>query len=70
MCYVIIDHKFLLPGHSFLVIDSALGVIGIASRENNLMYVNQNFFEAIKTCQKDNKFILTNMKRVHFFQPK
>ena len=35
----IIDHKFLLSGHTFLPNDSDFGVIEIALRKNNLEYV-------------------------------
>ena len=59
----IIDHKFLLSGHSFLLNNSDFGVITMALRKNNLMYVPQDFYETIKTCRKSNKLILTKMKR-------
>ena len=47
----IIDHKFLLSGHSFLPNNSDIGVIEMALRKNNLMYVPpQDFYETIKYC--------------------
>lgn len=66
----IIDHKFLLSGHSFLPNDSDFGVIEMALRKNNLMYVPQDYYETIKKCRKSNKFILTKMKREDFFSTK
>uniref|UniRef100_A0A1B0FA47 Uncharacterized protein n=1 Tax=Glossina morsitans morsitans TaxID=37546 RepID=A0A1B0FA47_GLOMM len=66
----IIDHKFLLSEHSFLPNGSDSGVIEMALRKNNLIYVPQDYYETIKTCRKSNKFILTKMKREDFFSTK
>ena len=38
--------------------DSDFGLIEMALRKNNLMYVPQDYYETIKACRKSNKFIL------------
>uniref|UniRef100_A0A1B0FA09 Uncharacterized protein n=1 Tax=Glossina morsitans morsitans TaxID=37546 RepID=A0A1B0FA09_GLOMM len=63
--------EVLLSGHSFLPNDSDFGVIEMALRKYNLMYVPQDYHdETIKTCRKSNKFIVTKMKGEDFFSTK
>ena len=47
--------------------DSNFEVIEMALRKNSLMYALQDFSKTIKTCRKNNKFILTKIKCEDFF---
>ena len=62
----IIDHKFLLSGHSYLPNDADFGVIEMALRKKNFLYTPEDNYEIIKQCQRDNKFNLYKMKRENF----
>lgn len=62
----IIDHKFLISGHSFLPNDRDFGVIEMSLKRNQLLYVPQDYYNIIKKCRKGNTFILNEMKQEDF----
>lgn len=54
----IIDHKFLLSGHSYLPNDADFGIIEMALRKKNFLYTPQDYYDVITQCRKHDKFIL------------
>ncbi|KYQ50443.1 hypothetical protein ALC60_10456, partial [Trachymyrmex zeteki] len=62
----IIDHKFLVLGHSFLPNDRDFGVVEMSLKKNNLLFVPQDYYNVIKKCRKGNNFILNEMKQEDF----
>lgn len=66
----IIDHKFLISGHSFLPNDRDFAVIEMALKKNNLLYVPQDYYKIIKKCRKGNNFILNEMRQEDFVSTK
>lgn len=66
----IIDHKFLISGHSFLPNDRDFGVVEMALKKNNLLFVPQDYYKIIKNCRKGNNFIVTEMKQEDFVSTK
>ncbi|KAI4482024.1 hypothetical protein M0804_009043 [Polistes exclamans] len=66
----IIDHKFLLSGHSYLPNDADFGIIEMALRKMNFVYTPQDYYNVIAQCRKQNKFILYEMKRENFILTK
>lgn len=62
----IIDHKFLLSGHSYLPNDADFGIIEMALRKKNFLYTPQDYYDVITQCRKHDKFILHEMKRENF----
>ena len=57
----IIDHKFLISGHSYLPNDADFGIIEMALRKKNFLYT-LHYYDVIKQCRQHNKFILHEMK--------
>lgn len=66
----IIDHKFLLSGHSYLPNDADFGIIEMALRKMNFVYTPQDYYNVIAQCRKQDKFILYEMKRENFISTK
>lgn len=66
----IIDHKFLLSGHSYLPNDADFGIIEMALRKMNFVYTPQDYYNVIAQCRKQDKFILHEMKRENFISTK
>ena len=66
----IIDHKFLISGHSYLLNDADFGVIEMALRKKNFLYTPEDCYEIIKQCRRNNKFNLYKMKRENFISTK
>jgi len=64
----IIDHKFLISGHSYLPNDADFGIIEMALRKKNFLYTH--YYDIIKQCRQHNKFILHEMKRENFVSTK
>nr|XP_012148112.1 PREDICTED: uncharacterized protein LOC105663491 [Megachile rotundata] len=62
----IVDHKFLLSGHSYLPNDADFGIIEMALRKKNFLYTPQDYYDVITQCRKHDKFILHEMKRENF----
>ncbi|EFN66704.1 hypothetical protein EAG_00309, partial [Camponotus floridanus] len=59
----IIDHKFLISGHSFLPNDRDFGVVEMSLKKNNLLFVPQDYYNIIKKCRKGNNFIVNEMRQ-------
>lgn len=61
----IIDHKFMVSGHSFLPNDSDFGSIETHSKDKHI-YVPEDWFSVIVRCRKKKRFIFTKMHREDF----
>ncbi|XP_046827868.1 uncharacterized protein LOC124428160 [Vespa crabro] len=62
----IIDHKFLISGHSFLPNDRHFCLVEMSLKKNNLLFVPQDQYKIIKKCRKDNNFIVNEMRQEDF----
>ncbi|KAJ4430364.1 hypothetical protein ANN_22580 [Periplaneta americana] len=63
----VIDHKFCVSGHSYIINDSKFGNIEQAAR-NKVHFVPSNWYETIRTARMKNKFhvhTMTQAKCVH-----
>ena len=54
----IIDHKFLLSGHSYLPNDADFGIIEMALRKKNILHTPHDYYDVMTQCRKHDKFIL------------
>ncbi len=61
----IIDHKFMVSGHSFLPNDSDFGSIELYAK-NKLIYTADDWYSIILKCRRNNPFMLTKMGREDF----
>lgn len=61
----VIDHKFMVSGHSFLPNDSDFGSIELHARQRTI-YVPDDWFLAITSSRKKKSFHLTQMSREDF----
>ena len=66
----VIDHKFLLSGHSFLPNDHDFGVVEMAIQKTNFLYILQNYYKLIQKCRKHNTFLVHEMKSEDFYSTK
>ena len=57
----IIDHKFMVSGHSYLPNDSDFGSIESYAK-NKLIYTHEDWYNIIIQCRRSNKFSLTKME--------
>lgn len=63
----VIDHKFLVSGHSYLPNDSDFGVIEQASR-NKTIYVAEDWYSEITSVRRNKKFVTIKMQGDDFFK--
>jgi len=62
-----IDHKFLLPGHTFLPNDQDFGIIEKNKRYHSDVYVPQDWITVIKTAKKQKPhFVVTGLDTKNF----
>ena len=64
--YEVIDHKFMVSGHSYLPNDRDFGSIEIAKRQTQYVYVPADWRSLIFNARKKNPFIVREMKTEHF----
>jgi hypothetical protein len=48
----ILDHKFLISGHSYLPNDRDFGVIETALKKTNVLYIPNDYYSVIAACKK------------------
>ena len=66
-----IDHKFLIPGHTYLPNDQDFGLVEKNKRAFSDVYVPADWIKVIQTAKKQNpKFVVTQMTRDDFFSTK
>lgn len=61
----IIDHKFMVSGHSFLPNDSDYGSIEIYAK-NKHIYVPDNWYKIISKCRRNKPFHVSKMYQQDF----
>ena len=62
----VIDHKFMIPGHSYLPNDRDFGVIEQAKRRHPQIYVPQEWYELVRTACRSNPFRVIEMETDDF----
>jgi hypothetical protein len=56
-----------MSGHSFLPNDRDFGIVEMAIRKTNFLYVPEDYYKLIAQChKKKNKFSAHQMKHEHF----
>ena len=65
--YEVIDHKFMVSGHSYLPNDRDFGSIETAKRRIQHVFVPADWESLIHNCRKKNAFTVRQMKREDFF---
>ena len=60
--YNVVDHKFMVSGHSYLPNDRDFGSIEKASRRTQHVYVPDDWCTLVKKARKNNPFHFTKMK--------
>lgn len=53
-----VDHKFMVPGHSFLPNDRYFGLIESKIRKSNYLYIPEHYYNLIEVCKKKNPFLV------------
>ena len=65
--YEVIDHKFMVSGHSYLPNDRDFGCIETAKRRTQHVFVPADWESLIVNCRKKNPFIVRHMNQEDFF---
>lgn len=60
-----VDHKFIVSGHSYLPNDTDFGSIEMYAK-NRVIYTLDDWHTTILQCRKRNKFMLKKMTRDDF----
>ena len=66
----IIDHKFMVSGHSFLPNDRDFGLIEMRIKKTNFLYIPEHYYNLMELCRKKNPFSVERMAREDFFSIK
>ena len=61
-----VDHKFLLPGHTFLPNDQDFGLIEKNKRYHSDVFVPHDWVRVVATARKDKPFIVTELEQSDF----
>ena len=64
--YEVIDHKYMVSGHSYLPNDRDFGSIETAKRRTQHVFVPADWQSLIHNCRKKNAFTVREMKREDF----
>ena len=59
--YALIDHKFMISGHSYLPNDRDLGSIERANRRTQHVFVPEHWCNLVETARKQNPFHVVRM---------
>ena len=65
--YNVVDHKFMVSGHSYLPNDRDFGSIEKASRRTQHVYVPDDWCTLVEKSRRNNPFHVTKMKIEDFF---
>lgn len=62
----IVDHKFMIPGHSYLPNDQDFGVIEQVKHHHPHIYIPQEWYELVRTAYRSNPFRVVEMETKDF----
>ena len=65
-----VDHKFLVSGHSFLPNDRDFGLIEMKIKKANCLYNPEHYYELIEKCRRRNTFSIKRMSQPDFISTK
>ena len=66
-----IDHKFLIPGHTFLPIDQDFGLVEKNKRYHSKVFVPKDWMKVIESAKKrEPKFVVTRLAESDFISTK
>ena len=68
--YSVIDHKFMVSGHSYLPNDRDFGSIENANRRTQLVYVPEDWCTLVERARSKNPFQVVRIKREDFVSVK
>ena len=64
--YTRVDHKFMVPGHSYLPNGRDLSSIENAKRKTQHIYVPSQWYDLVRDCRRQNPFEVVVMKAEDF----
>ena len=64
--YRVVNHKFTIPGHSFLPNDRDFGLIEKTSRYTQHVYIPENCYTLVEAARRNNPFNVTRMEMGDF----
>ena len=64
--YAVIDHKFMLSGHSYLPNDRDFGGIEGARRRRATMFTPEDWYTLVQDARRTNRFYVQRMGQAHF----
>lgn len=64
--YTVVDHKFMLSGHSYLPNDRDFGRIEAARRQRATIFVPKVWYTLVENARRKNRFHVQRMERTHF----
>ena len=65
-CYTLVDHKFMLSGHSYLPNDRDFGAIEKASRKTQHVFVPEDWCMLVERARQKNPFVAVRMATPDF----
>ena len=60
------DHKFMMPGHSYLPNNRDFSSIENAKRKTQHIYVPSQWYDLVRDCRRQNPFEVVPMKAEDF----
>ncbi len=63
----LIDHKYMMSGHSFLPNDSDFGVIEMLTKKSTDLFIPDHWFDIIRKSNRKKPFQVVKMDRAMFF---
>ena len=64
--YTVVDHKFMLSGHSYLPNDRDFGGIEAARCRRTTIFVPEDWYTLVAEARRTNAFHVQRMEQAHF----
>ena len=64
--FTVIDHKFMLSGHSYLPNDCDFGGIEAARRRRSTIFIPEDWYTLVENARRTNRFHVKRMEQAHF----
>ena len=64
--YTVVDHKFMLSGHSYLPNDRDFGGIETARRRRSTIIIPEDWYTLVEDARRTNRFRVQRMEQAHF----
>ena len=64
--FTVIDHKFMLSGHSYLPNNHDFGGIEAARRRRSTIFIPEDWYTLVENARRTNRFHVKRMEQAHF----